>query len=127
MGKYDYKKAIIQDIKEYIQDNPEKNINPLEIDTSDEIFNYWYDELWAEDSVTGNGSYYYASEEECEKYLTNNLKLAFEAIEFFEVSKATLIDMAKNDKIARYLDCIIRCYLLGECVDKALKELNSNF
>ena len=53
MDKYDYKKAIVKDIKEYIKNNPQQVADPF---VTDDIENYWYDILWAEDCITGNGA-----------------------------------------------------------------------
>ena len=38
MEKYNYKKAIINDIKNYIKDNPQEWADPMMID---DIFDYW--------------------------------------------------------------------------------------
>ena len=123
MDKYDYRKAIIADIKEYIKDNPNAvHVDPME---DDDISNYWYDVLWDEDCITGNGAWWYASENECEEFLTHNIDLAFEACNEFGVDMKTLFTAASNGNAARYIDCTIRCYLLGECLEQALEEINS--
>ena len=122
MEKYDYRKATVENIKEYIKDNPNAiYVDPME---DDEISNYWYDILWEEDCITGNGSFWYAKEEECEEFLTHNLDLALEACEEFGVSTKILLECAAQGHVARYIDCTIRCYLLGECLEQALEELN---
>ena len=121
---YNYREEIVKDIKQYIEDNPNAvSLDPLL--TDDNTSDYWYDIMWNEDCVTGNGSYYYASEEECEHYLTGNLQLAIDAANDFGVTMENLVKYARDGKIARYLDCTIRCDLLGECIDIALEELNN--
>lgn len=123
MNKYDYKKALVSDIKEYIKDNPNAvYIDPM---VDDEISNYWYDVLWAEDCITGNGAFWYAKEDECEEFLTHNIDLALEACNEFGVDMKMLFEAAANGNAARYIDCTIRCYLLGECLEQALEEINS--
>lgn len=121
MDKYEYKKAIIEDIKEYIKNNPQQAADPF---VTDDIENYWYDILWAEDCITGNGANWYASEKECEEMLALNIDLALEACEEFGIVTRALFTAAAHGNAARYLDCTIRCYLLGECLQQALEELN---
>lgn len=123
MNKYDYRKALISDIKEYIKDNPNAvYVDPM---VDDEISNYWYDVLWAEDCITGNGAFWYAKEDECEEFLAHNIDLALEACNEFGVDMKMLFEAAANGNAARYIDCTIRCYLLGECLEQALEEINS--
>lgn len=122
MNKYDYRKAMVSDIKEYIKDNPYAiDVDPRE---DDEISDYWYDILWSEDCITGNGGSWYAKEEECEEFLAHNIDLALEACEEFGVDMKKLFKEASKGNAARYIDCTIRCYLLGECLEQALEELN---
>jgi hypothetical protein len=122
MEKYDYRAALVNDIKEYIKDNPQEWADPLE---TDDITEYWYDILWAEDCITGNGAYWYAKEEECEEYISHNVDLAFEACQEFGIDMRSLAEAVVHGNAARYVDCTIRCYLLGECLEQALEELNS--
>ena len=123
MNNYDYRKALISDIKEYIKDNPNAvYVDPM---VDDEISNYWYDVLWTEDCITGNGAFWYAKEDECEEFLAHNIDLALEACNEFGVDMKMLFEAATNGNVARYIDCTIRCYLLGECLEQALEEINS--
>lgn len=122
MEKYDYRAALVNDIKEYIKDNPQEWANPLE---TDDIAEYWYDILWCEDCITGNGADWYAKEEECEEYISHNIDLAFKACQDFGIDMRNLAEATANGDAARYVDCTIRCYLLGECLEQALEELNS--
>ena len=121
MDKYNYEKALIKDIKEYITNNTSQWADPKEID---DIHEYWYDILQEEDEVTGNGGGWYAKEEECEEMIAHNIQLAFEACNEFSVDLKEIRDAASNNQAARYLDCAIRCYLLGNCLTQALEELN---
>ena len=122
MEKYDYRAALINGIKEYIKDNPQEWADPF---ITDDIFDYWYDILWAEDCITGNGYNWYAKEDECEEFLSHNIDLAFEACEEFGIDMKALFNAAANGNAARFVDCTIRCYLLGDCLAQALEELNS--
>lgn len=121
MEKYDYRAAMVKDIKDYIINNPDLWADPM---NEDDINNYWYDLLWSEDCITGNGTYWYESESVCEEYLSHNIDLALEAVQEFGIDMKALLEAASNHNAARYMDCTIRCYLLGECVDRALEELN---
>lgn len=121
MEKYDYRAAMVKDIKDYITNNPDLWADPM---NEDDISNYWYDLLWSEDCITGNGTYWYESESVCEEYLSHNIDLALEAVQEFGIDMKALLDAASRNSAARYMDCTIRCYLLGECIDKALEELN---
>ena len=123
MEKYDYRAAMVKDIKEYIKDNSHAlNVDPLE---EDDITSYWYDMMWSEDCITGNNAYYYDTEEKCEEYLKGNLKLYFEAARELQDETIGHDAMWKKENPAQYMDATIRCYLLYECIDRALEELNN--
>ena len=121
MEKYDYRQGMIEDIKNYIKNNPQQAADPF---ITDDIENYWYDLLWAEDCITGNGANWYASEEECEEMIAHNLELALETLEEFGLPTKAVVDSIVRGHAAQYIDCTIRCYLLGECLHQALEELN---
>ena len=122
MEKYDYRRAMIEDIKEYIV----KNLNKVELDPlyeDDNIEDILYDILITEETVTGNGPNYYDIEERCYDYLKGNLNLYFEAAyEFDDYPNADSKWTSSNP--AQHMDCVIRCYLLDECLNEALSELN---
>lgn len=124
MDKYDYRRAITDDIKDWIVNNTdlmEEGLNPEDT----EIANWIYDEVFGEDSITGNGVYYYDTEDKCSEYLSGNFNLLYPAMDEFGIDAEvkTLIKCYEQQDIARYFDCTIRCYLLGECIEKALEEL----
>lgn len=122
MEKYDYRRAITDDLKDWIVN--ETDI--MEEEYGDDLPNWIYDEAFNEDSVTGNGTYYYGTEEFCSECLSGNFDLLYEAVREFAIDDEVnvLIQHYKNKDLARYFDCTIRCYLLGECIEKALEELN---
>ena len=115
MEKYDYRAAMIKDIKDYIKNNPDLWTDPM---NEDDITNYWYDLLFSESCITGNGYYWYADEEQCSEYLSHNFDLLYEAIHEYGMDNDVniLIQQYENQSLARYFDCTIRCYLLYECV-----------
>lgn len=111
---YDYRKEMIQDIKNYIWMN---DLQPEEGMSRDKYLEYLNDELWDKDEVTGNGANYYGTEEECEEYICHNLKLFFEALSEWGMSLNDLPSTLYEEP-ARYMDSTIRCYLLNECISK---------
>ena len=79
--------------------------------------------MWADDSITGNGGLYYASEFKCEEYVCHNLDLLMEAFFDFSFPESRRIhELLRNKEIARYCDCTIRCYLLSAAIDRAIEE-----
>ena len=122
MKKYDYRKAMTNDIKDWILMNGILTQAKKEEWTYDELYDWLYDELWAHDCITGNGHTGYASEEKCQEYIASNLTTYFEAAnEFCDFPNNGTPWIYKEP--ARHMDATIRCYLFGECIDTALKEL----
>lgn len=108
--KYDYRAAIESDVKRWIRDN-EDMITEFMDDHENDIDQLleWLDEqLWVEDSVTGNGSGMYATTWMCEEYLCHNLDLYTEACREFGQQPSV------QDACA--MDVTIRCYLLSEVI-----------
>ena len=122
MEKYNYREVIKADIREWFN-----NYDFSEDDTFDSIYEDVYDQLWGERDVTGNGGEWYDSEDKCEEYICHNLDLLFEALSEFGELEAEVVGYIKenreNHTVARFADCTIRCYLLGECLYEVLKEL----
>jgi len=56
---YNYREEEIKDILDYI----DTEVNLEEYEDEEELFNYLYDELWNEDTVTGNQSGYMTEKE----------------------------------------------------------------
>ena len=80
------------------------------------------DELWDDDDVTGNGSgMYVRTRKEAEENLSGNMELLVEAIEDWgdqvESYKRALMEPETGD-------VMIRCYLLDESIENALKDPN---
>ena len=72
--------------------------------------------------MTGNGPYGYAREEQCREYVASNLDLYYEAArEFDDFPTGEVAWTSRNP--GQHMDATIRCYLLGECIEKALEEL----
>lgn len=123
--KYNYRDAMVSDIKEYIQDN---HLEPEQEETHDHYIERLNDELWDVDEITGNGGMYYASEEECAGYIGYGIQDFLQAsLDFggFPFDKNSI--ELQLEAPARYVDCLIRCYLLYECVERAVNELGYEF
>ena len=115
---YNYREAIEDDIREYI----DTVINLDEYrGRRDELEEELSEELWAFDSVTGNasGSYFWNAWE-AEEALCHNLDLLADALSEFGGG----CDILKDGPEA--CDVTIRCYLLGECVAAVLDEIEAN-
>lgn len=76
MTKYNYLEAVKEDVKNYI----DSEINFTDFDSLEELEEKLNDELWTEDSVTGNASgSYYCNSYKAEESIAHNLDLLEEA------------------------------------------------
>jgi hypothetical protein len=119
--KYDYLEAMTSDVLDYIKEN----IDLTEYADAEELESFLNDELWTEDSVTGNASgSYYCNAYKAEEAIAHNTDLLIEAIEEFG-------DDAESYKKAlrspEYADVTIRCYLLGQAIAEAIEQLDYDF
>lgn len=109
---YNYLENIKADVLEYIKENYKKE------DYANLNYDELYDEMWIDDSVTGNGSGSYTFNTwEAEENICHNLDLAAEAYENFGY------DGVKFKDGAEAIDVTIRCYLLGQVLQEVLDEL----
>ena len=116
---YDYKQAIREDIKEYIKLN---DIAREPDETDEQYAERLEDELWTVVEVTGNGPYYYKSELECGEMLAFNLDLFFLVADEWGLD---LHDEKLRTEPAQYMDAVIRCYLLRECIAEVIEEAHT--
>ena len=115
---YDYLEAEKEDVLDYIKEN----IDFSSFEYIEELEEELNEELWSEDSVTGNasGSYTYNRYLAAE-YIAHNLDLLGEALEAFGC------DASSIEKGAEWCDVTIRCYLLSSAISEALKEIEDDF
>lgn len=119
MNKYNYWYEVANDVYCWMDSNL---ISLSQFDNREQAADWLYDELWAESNVTGNGTFWYSTEEKCEEYICHNIDLAFQACEDFGLDFKDLRDHFSKNDLARYLDCTIRCYVLTTSIYDALKE-----
>ncbi len=114
---YNYREEMAQDIKEYIREN-ESEFEGLDIDELRDKLN---DDLWTEDSVTGNASGSYTFNRfRAEEYIKDNLDLLSEAYE--ELSTPEDLGRELIDQNYESMDVTIRCYLLYQVIDEVLED-----
>lgn len=118
MKRYDYYKAVTSDIIDYIK----ADVDFSEFLNVDELRDYLYDFCWTADSITGNASGSYTfSARKAEENISHNLDLLAEALaEYGETATEALT------RGAEYCDVTIRCYVLGDCIEQALDELETD-
>lgn len=114
MKQYDYRAHMIEDIKNYIIEQ--------ELDWRNEP--YLYDTLWEEDKITGNNHAFYDTEENCREYVATNLDIYFDAARRFDCFPNGYTAWTYTNP-AQHMDTTIRCYLLDECLEKAIEELEN--
>ena len=119
--KYNYLESIKADIKTYLEDEFEYRYSNFE--DKDELQEALYDDLWTEDSVTGNasGSYTFCRQT-AKKYVAENMEECIEALKEFCVEAETVAEKFLSEDW-EYFDVTIRCYLLGQAISEVLEEI----
>lgn len=117
MEKYNYLQQVTNDVKEYLLSTYSEEF----IATTD-YAEYFYHELFNEDSVTGNGSgSYFYNRYKAEEAVCHNFELLNEAIDELGY------DMPKYGFDAEAMDVIIRCYLLNQALETAVNEIKEEY
>lgn len=111
---YDYLEAVKDDVREYVK----LDIDVKDFEDRDELEEHLNDVLWADDSVTGNGSGSYTfSTWQAEENLSHNWDILADALEEFGSGTDVLRQGAEA------CDVIIRCYYLSQAISEVLDEL----
>ena len=116
---YNYSEKVKEDVLDYINENIDKD---EWLGDRDGLEDSLIDDLWVEDSVTGNasGSYTFNSET-ARGYVLDNLSLLKDAAdEFGDTERCANLTW---DEELETLDVILRCYVLSGAVHDALNEL----
>ena len=119
---YNYSEAIKDDIRTYLDNDFDwSRITEDELDTDDlkELLN---EELWTEDSITGNGSGSYTfNRYTAKEYVMDNEEVLGEMIIDYGLT-AEDVGYHFINSDWEYFDVAIRCYLLGSCIDEVVDE-----
>lgn len=119
---YNYLESIKADVKEYINNN----IDFQDFEGIDELRDKLNDDLFVEDSVTGNasGSYTFNSYR-AKEYVMDGMDDLLNAISDFGIDAKEVGEKFLNEEW-EYFDVTIRCYLLGQAIDEVLDDMESD-
>ena len=116
MERYDYFSHVCEDVRNYISENEIK----VNAENREEIEQQLNDDLFVDDSVTGNGSgSYFFNAWKAEEAIAHNWDLLAEAIDEFGGNT----DVLRQGPEAA--DVTIRCYLLSQAISKVLDEIEA--
>lgn len=116
MERYDYFSHVCEDVRNYIEENDIK----VNAENREEVEERLNDDLFVEDSVTGNGSgSYFCNAWKAEEALSHNWDLIAEAIDEFGGNT----DVLRQGPEA--VDVTIRCYLLSQAISAVLDEIEA--
>ena len=122
---YNYLEAVKDDVKQAIEDN----YNVADYPDRDEFEQTLNDDLWVDDSVTGNGSGSYTfNREQAKEYLfdsNDGLDLLREAVSDYGIEAETVVDHFMSEDW-EWFDVTIRCYVLGQAIGEALDEIEDD-
>ena len=115
---YNYLEELKSDVKNYIK---EVASDYMDCEDIDELRENLYDNLWDEDSVTGNGSGSYTfNREKAKEYVSDNMDLMVEAYKDLDSIESLVDDLEALD--FETIDVTIRCYLLSQALDEVLED-----
>lgn len=118
-----YMDQMVEDITEYVKNN----VNLADYEDREDLEESLNDDLWAEDSITGNGSgsYTFNREKAKEYVLADGLNYYLDAIEEFGMS-AKAVGEAFIEQDWEGVDVTIRCYLLGQAIGEVLDQMEAD-
>ena len=121
MEKYNYLEAVTADAKQTILEN----LNDWNFSDREELEEIANDELWGDDSVTGNASGSYTFNREAAKeYVTRSddgMDTLRDAVREFDCEHEAFSAFLEENW--EHFDVTIRCYLLGQAISAAIDEL----
>ena len=120
---YDYRAAMKEDIREYLNDNYTTEELTEKMEDRDAFAEELNDDLWGTDSVTGNASGSYTFNRwRAQEYVTDNMDLLREALQEFCTESETIREKFLDEEW-EYFDVTIRCYLLYSSISDVLDEM----
>ena len=115
---YNYLEELKSDVRTYIK---EVASDYMDCEDMDELRDSLYDNLWDEDSVTGNGSGSYTfNREKAKEYVSDNMDLMVEAYKDLDSIESLVDDLEALD--FETIDVTIRCYMLSQALDEVLED-----
>lgn len=115
---YNYLEELKSDVRNYIK---EVASDYMDCEDMDELRDSLYDNLWDEDSVTGNGSGSYTfNKEKAKEYVSDNMDLMVEAYKDLDSIESLVDDLEALD--FETIDVTIRCYMLSQALDEVLED-----
>ena len=115
---YNYLEELKSDVRNYIK---EVASDYMDCEDMDELRDSLYDNLWNEDSVTGNGSGSYTfNREKAKEYVSDNMDLMVEAYKDLDSIESLVDDLEALD--FETIDVTIRCYMLSQALDEVLED-----
>ena len=119
-----YLDMVKEDVKNWINENIEYIDDDVKAD-KDEFSEYLNDNLWTEDSVTGNGSGSYTFNRwDAKNYVKADMDTVKEALKEFCVPAETIAEKFLNEDW-EYFDVTARCYVLGSAIYEVLEDMES--
>lgn len=116
---YNYEYSVKEDVKNYIIENGYVN----KYSDKEELEQLLNEELWTEDSVTGNASGSYTFDRvQASLYVLDNMDLLDEAVEEFQIESGTIGDRFLSEDW-EWMDVIIRLYCLPQAIAEAIEEI----
>lgn len=123
--KMKYLEQIKENIRNYINENYTNEEISEKMEDRDSFEEELNDDLWIDDSVTGNGSGSYTfNRAKAQEYVLNDIDTVQEALREFCVEADTI---AKKflESDWEYFDVTARCYVLGMGISKVLDEIEA--
>lgn len=122
---YNYYESTEKNIKAFLEE--EFSYRYSDVESIDELQENLNDDLWANDSVTGNGSGSYTFDRnKAKENVVGNMELCVEALKEFCVEPETIAEKFL-DEDWEYFDVTIRCYILGGCISSVMEEIEDDF
>lgn len=124
MTRYDYYEEVKNDVINYINENMEYIKEKVDISDRDQLESWLSDELFVDDSVTGNASGSYTfNRAEAKEYVLDNIDLLSDACDNFgeNMEKIGYMFLAEDWET---FDVFIRLYVLDTCISDAIDEID---